>query len=68
MASVVTTGPDSLRVDVELHNAGELGPKTSPQIANEGSSATDKLNSVFNSVTLSLLPSLRPLRSLRLNK
>ncbi|PLK23915.1 TIGR02217 family protein [Porphyrobacter sp. TH134] len=24
MASVVTTGPDSLRVDVELHNAGEL--------------------------------------------
>jgi len=24
MASVVTTGPDSLRVDVELHHAGEL--------------------------------------------
>jgi hypothetical protein len=24
MASVVTTGPDALRVDVELHNAGEL--------------------------------------------
>lgn len=24
MASVVTTGPNSLRVDVELHNAGEL--------------------------------------------
>lgn len=24
MASVVTTGPDSLRVDVELHNEGEL--------------------------------------------